>query len=195
MDRYSAIGIGPGLGVTPETIHAFGELLKDCRVPMVVDADALNILAIHTEYLKQLPPGSVLTPHPGEFTRLFGNTSNSWQRIQLLRENAKKYNLTIVLKGAWTAIAYPDGEISFNPTGNPGMATGGSGDVLTGIILGLLAQGVSTRHAAETGVYLHGLAGDLAARKLSVQAMVASDIVDNLGKAFKKINHRWQQDF
>ncbi len=195
MDRYSAIGIGPGLGVTPETIHAFGELLKDCRVPMVVDADALNILAIRTEYMKQLPPGSVLTPHPGEFTRLFGNTSNSWQRIQLLRENAKKYNLTIVLKGAWTAIAYPDGEISFNPTGNPGMATGGSGDVLTGIILGLLAQGVSTRHAAETGVYLHGLAGDLAARKLSVQAMVASDIVDNLGKAFKKINHRWQQDF
>ena len=195
LDHFTAIGIGPGLGTAAETIQAFGELLKGCRAPMVVDADALNILAMHPEYLGQLPPGSILTPHPGEFMRLFGKTENSWQRLQLLRENARKYSLTIVLKGAWTAIAYPDGEISFNPTGNPGMATGGSGDVLTGIILGLLAQGVSSRHAAETGVYLHGLAGDLAAQKLSVQAMVASDIIDNLGKAFKKINHRWQQDF
>lgn len=194
-DRYTAIGIGPGLGTSTETVTAFGELLAKCKVPMVVDADALNILASQPGWLAQLPKKSILTPHPGEFNRLFGNTTNSWQRLQLLRDKAMVYGITIVLKGAWTAIAYPDGTVSFNPTGNPGMATGGSGDVLTGIILGLLAQGISPEKSAEAGVYLHGLAGDLAARKISMPALIASDIIDYLGKAFMKINQRWQQDF
>ncbi len=191
-DHYSAIGVGPGLGIAHETVSAIGELIGSCRIPMVVDADALNILASHPTWLEKLPPGSILTPHPGEFRRLFGNTSNSWQRLQLLRDKARDFGITIVLKGAWTAIAYPDGGISFNPSGNPGMATGGSGDVLTGIILGLLAQGISSEKAAETGVYLHGLAGDLAARKLSQSSLIASDIIAYMGKAFMKINNRWQ---
>lgn len=187
LEKFNAIGIGPGLGTHTETKEVFGQLLQNMKVPLVADADALNIISQNRELFNKLPAKSILTPHPVEFKRLFGETENSWHRLQLLREAAQELNIIIVLKGAYTATALPSGKIYFNPTGNPGMATGGSGDVLTGIILSFLAQGLSPEDAAISGVYLHGLAGDLAARKISQPALIASDLPKYLGKAFRKI--------
>jgi ADP-dependent NAD(P)H-hydrate dehydratase / NAD(P)H-hydrate epimerase len=195
LDKFSAIGIGPGSGTSSETKEALKLLLKKIKVPLVIDADALNLISENREIFDLLPPGTILTPHPLEFKRLFGETRNSWQRIQILREAAQKSNIIIVLKGAYTAIALPSGKVYFNPNGNPGMATGGSGDVLTGMILSFLAQGHSPEDAAIAGVYLHGLAGDLAARKISQPALIASDIPKFIGKAFRKIYDTWQQEF
>ncbi len=192
MEKISAVGIGPGLGTDPVTKSAYFELLQEIRVPMVADADGLNLVAGDPGMLHA---GSVITPHPVEFMRLFGETADSWQRLQLLREVAQKYNIVVVLKGAYTQTALPTGEVYFNPTGNPGMSTAGSGDVLTGIILSLLAQGLPPGDAAICGVYLHGLAGDLASLKFSQPSLIASDISLFLGKAFRKIYDTGQQDF
>jgi NAD(P)H-hydrate epimerase len=142
---------------------------------------------MNREWLNKLPPNTVLTPHPKEFERITEPVSDDYSRCQLLRQFAKKYQVTVVLKGAHTAIADKDGYVWFNTTGNPGMATGGSGDVLTGIILALLAQGYTAIDAAKLGVYLHGLAGDLAVKKLGEEALIASDIIEYIGKAFKKL--------
>jgi NAD(P)H-hydrate epimerase len=153
-------------------------------VPLVLDADSLTILSENPTWLAFLPKGTVLTPHPGEFTRLAGKTSNSFDRLDVLRSFCIKYSLNVVLKGAYTVVCSPLGNCYFNPTGNPGMATGGSGDVLTGLIAGLLAQGYNPTEACILGVYLHGLAGDVAAEITGYEALIAGDIVANLGKAF-----------
>jgi len=187
LSPYAAIGVGPGLDKKSNTEKALLEVLEKTNVPMVVDADALNILSKHKEWLRKLPEGAILTPHPGEFKRLTGPGENTWQNIQKQVQFSAEYNCIVILKGAFTSIALPDGKLFFNSTGNPGMATAGSGDVLTGIILSLLAQNFSPANAALTGVYLHGLAGDIAAKKKSEYAMVAGDIIKALGKAFKKV--------
>ena len=156
-------------------------------MPLVIDADALNILAATKEMISQLPPGTILTPHPGEFQRLVGSWKDDFERLKLQLEFAKKTQCIVVLKGAYTSIAIPSGEIFFNSTGNPGMATAGSGDVLTGILTGLLAQGFLPKNAALMGVYLHGLAGDLAAHATSQQGLIASDIIDFLPVAYREM--------
>jgi NAD(P)H-hydrate epimerase len=187
LEAFSAIGVGPGLGKADETQRALKCLIQDCKVPLVMDADALNILAENKTWLAFLPPKTILTPHPKEFERLFGKTSTSFERLELQREMAAKYGIIIVLKGAYTATALPNGAVFFNTTGNPGMATAGSGDVLTGMILSLLAQRYTPEEAAVLGVYLHGLAGDLAATALSQEAMIASDITEYIGKAYMSL--------
>jgi NAD(P)H-hydrate epimerase len=136
-----------------------------------------------------------LTPHPGEFQRLFGETRDSWHRLQLQTEISRNYNIIVVLKGAFTTIALPDGKVWFNPTGNPGMATGGSGDVLTGIILGLLAQGFTPEKAATAGVFIHGEAGDIAAGRFSEPSLTASWITSSLHQVFKNIYASRVSDF
>ncbi len=186
-EEYQAVAIGPGLGQARDTELAVLDQISSTNVPMVIDADALNILGANRNYLTRLPKGSILTPHPKEMERLVGKCSNSYERIQRASELAAKANVYIVLKGAYTAIIQPDGEIVFNTTGNPGMATGGSGDVLTGILLALLAQGYESGLAARLGVFLHGMAGDVAAERQGEVAMTASDIIDSLPQAWKSI--------
>jgi NAD(P)H-hydrate epimerase len=198
LAKYEAIGIGPGIGTASETKMMLREVFDSYGRPVVLDADALNSIASQKDLLKLIPAGSILTPHPKEFERLFGETSNEFDRVLLALEKAKELNCIIVLKGHHTFIATTGGKASpndsvgrgfFNATGNPGMATAGSGDVLTGILTGLLAQGYSSVEAAILGVYLHGLAGDFAAKEFSMEAMVAGDIVANLGRAFQFIQH------
>jgi len=184
---FSAIGVGPGIGKKTNSCRALLELLEKAKVPLVIDADALNILSEHQEWLEKLPEGSILTPHPGEFRRLVGDTSDSYEAIQKQRVFSEKYKCVVVLKGAHTSVSLPDGRLYFNSTGNPGMATAGSGDALTGIILGLLAQGMSSDEAALSGVFIHGLAGDIAAKKKSEFSLIAGDIIEAMGKAFKKL--------
>ncbi len=192
LEKYNAIGAGPGLGTEPETQKALLELLETAEVPLLLDADALNILSENRQWLEKLPANSILTPHPGEFRRLFGEMPGTWQKIEAQRKWSRENQIIIVLKGANTSISLPNGALFFNPTGNPGMATGGSGDVLTGIILGLMSVGMAPENSAIAGVYIHGLAGDLGAAELSGQALTASDIVGFLGKAFLSINHPGQ---
>jgi len=188
LTPYSSIGVGPGIGKDVLTAKALEALLRalverpDTR--LVLDADALNLLAENPTFWDFVPQNTILTPHPKEFERLFGKTRNDFERNELQREMARKHGVFILLKGAYTAIACPDGACWFNTTGNPGMATGGSGDVLTGMLTGLLAQGYSPKEAALLGAFLHGLAGDLAAFELSEEALVAGDLVDSFGKAW-----------
>ncbi|MEJ0105078.1 MAG: NAD(P)H-hydrate dehydratase [Bacteroidota bacterium] len=185
--KYDAIGIGPGLGMASETKSLLHELFHVYRNPIVIDADALNIIASQKDLLTQVPQGSILTPHPKEFERLFGVCKNDFDRLQLAKEKSNEFNLVIVLKGHHTFIASPHSKGFFNSTGNAGMATAGSGDTLTGILTGLLGQGYSPAETAILGVYLHGLAGDYAADEKSMEAMIAHDITDNLGKAFREV--------
>jgi ADP-dependent NAD(P)H-hydrate dehydratase / NAD(P)H-hydrate epimerase len=187
LDAFSAIAAGPGLGTAQETTKMLKHLIQEARVPLLLDADALNILADNRTWLAFLPKGTVLTPHPGEFGRLAGKTSNSFDRLELLREMSIKYSLNIVLKGAYTVVCSPLGNCYFNPSGNAGMATGGSGDALTGLISGLLAQGYNATEACIIGVYLHGRAGDIAAQHLGYEALAAGDIIENFGNAFKEL--------
>ncbi len=188
LQPYTAIGIGPGLGCKPNTGRGLKMLLEQAAVPLVIDADGLNILSDHPEWFDLLPEGTILTPHPKEFDRLAGESSSSYQQHLKAREFASKYKVIVVLKGAYTGIATPNGRYWFNTTGNPGMATGGSGDVLTGLITGLLAQGISPEDAAMAGVYLHGLAGDLATAESSQEAIIAGDIIRQLGPAFSEVH-------
>ena len=171
----------------PETVEALKALIQAAKVPLVLDADALNLLAENPAWFEFLPKNTVLTPHPKEFERLFGKTASGFERNSLQRKMAQKHSIFIVLKGANTAIACPDGASWFNSTGNPGMATGGSGDVLTGIITGLLAQGYTPKSAGLLGVFLHGQAGDLAAADSGEEALVAEDLVGWLGKAWQEL--------
>jgi len=185
--QYSAIGIGPGLGQHPESVKAFTSVLKQFKLPMVIDADALNILSANKELMKDIPQGSILTPHPKEFERLVGSWTNDFERLEKQQQLAKQLKCVVVLKGAYSSIASPDGNVYFNSTGNPGMATGGSGDVLTGVLTSLLAQQYSSLEAAQLGVYLHGLSGDMASYEKGMNSLIASDIIDFLPNAFKKI--------
>jgi ADP-dependent NAD(P)H-hydrate dehydratase / NAD(P)H-hydrate epimerase len=183
--NFDVIGIGPGLGKAPETVKAFSQLLEKYQKPMVLDADALNILSEHRELFSLIAAGSILTPHPKEFERLVGTWKNDFERLEKQKALSAQIKSMIVLKGAFTSIATPDGSVYFNSTGNPGMATGGSGDVLTGILTGLLAQGYSAIDAAILGVYLHGLSGDLAMADKDMNSLIASDLIEYLPKAFR----------
>lgn len=185
--KYSAIGIGPGIGTARETENSLKTLIGEQVGNMVWDADALNLLSENKTWLSFIPPLTILTPHPGEFERLAEKHTTGIARMKTQRDFAAKYGVIVVLKGAHTSIALPDGTVYFNSSGNPGMATGGSGDVLTGIITSLLAQGYSPVHAAVAGVYLHGLAGDIAASVRGMESMIAGDIIENLGGAFRMI--------
>ncbi len=187
LARYNAIGIGPGIGQDQATIAFLKEVISHVNMPLVVDADALNIISENKELLSQLPAKSILTPHPKEFQRLFGATNNSFERLKLQKSISQEHQLIIVYKGAHTTISFPDGSAHFNTTGNSGMATAGTGDVLCGIIMSLLAQGYSPEKAACLGVFLHGLAGDIASEKTSSEAMIASDLIKHLADAFTSI--------
>ena len=189
VSDYNAIAIGPGIGKENATKTALGELLgKATDKPLVLDADALNIIAENSEMLHDLPEGTIITPHPKEFDRLVGASESTYERLQKARSIAAEKKICVILKGAYTAVCTPTGKVFFNTSGNPGMATAGSGDVLTGIILGLLAQGYRQEAAAVIGVYIHGIAGNLAASNLSEESMIAGDIVMMLGKAFKQMH-------
>ena len=180
LQKFDAIGVGPGLGKAVETANALKHLIQEVKVPLVLDADALNIISENKTWLSFLPERTIITPHPKEFERLFGKTDNSQQRLELQREMSAKYRIIIVLKGANTSITFPNGSCFFNSTGNPGMATAGSGDVLTGIILSLLAQRYAPEEAAIIGVFMHGRAGDKAASEKGMESMIAGDIVKAL---------------
>jgi len=186
LDMYSAVGVGPGIGKKSNTVKAIKSLLESVGdKPLVMDADALNILSENRELLNLLPENCILTPHPKEFDRLAGERESHYDRLLKLMSFVKKYKVLVVLKGAYTITALPDGKCFFNTSGNPGMATAGSGDVLTGMILALLAQGYSLKEAAITGVYAHGMAGDRAADNDSEVGLTASGIIENIGPGFK----------
>lgn len=188
-DDFDALGIGPGIGMNENTAIALIAQLRRTQCPIMADADALNILANHRAWMQQLPKGIILTPHPKEFDRMAGNISNDcYERLTKAREMAERLGVYIMLKGHNTALCLPDGHVYFNSTGNAGMATAGSGDVLTGIITALLARGYNTKDAALVGMYLHGLAGDLAMKSTSKESLIASDIIDYLPQAFKRLN-------
>ncbi|MDR0743551.1 MAG: NAD(P)H-hydrate dehydratase [Tannerella sp.] len=189
LSKYDAIGIGPGIGVHDATKAVLDRLFETGEgKPLVLDADALNIIAANSELLHKIPQDSIITPHPKEFDRLAGSSENAYERMQKARSIASEQKICIVLKGANTAVCTPAGKVFFNTSGNPGMATAGSGDVLTGIILGLSAQGYGPEEAAVIGVYIHGIAGNLAAANLSEESLIAGDITGMLGKAFKQMH-------
>lgn len=184
---HSAVGVGPGIGTYDDTVNALEGLLKNVSAPLILDADALNCIAKRPQLLSLIPAMSILTPHKGEFDRLFGEHESDEERLLKAIEQSQYYNLIILLKGHYTAVVRPDGKVYFNSTGNPGMATAGSGDVLTGVVTALVAQGYKPETAAVVGAYVHGLAGDMAARDLGEYGMTASDIVDRLPAAFKRV--------
>lgn len=184
-DAFDAIGIGPGIGTQGPTAMAFIDQVQRTRKPMVVDADGINIMAAHRNWINQLPQGTIITPHPGELRRLSETTNDSFSLLQSARCIAERHHIFVILKGHHSAICTPDGEVFFNNSGNSGMATAGSGDVLTGIITALLAQHYTSLHACILGVYLHGLAGDLAAKEKGQNPLIATDIIDFLPEAFK----------
>lgn len=184
-DSDSVVGIGPGLGNEAGTEEMVMNFLKECQSPIVLDADALNIIAKNSSFIRRIPPLSIITPHTKEFERLFGKTENSFQQLSLARKKAQELDIIIVLKGHHTQIITPDNHVYYNITGNSGMAKGGSGDALLGILTSLLAQNYSSKNAAILGVWLHGKAGDLAAEKFSKEAMLPTDLIDELGNAFK----------
>ncbi len=187
-DDIDALGIGPGLGQAETTAVALIGQFKRTHCPIVADADALNILANHRAWLQQLPKNIIMTPHPKEMDKLASNAANGdYDRLAKALDFAERHDAFIILKGHYTAICTPQGKVFFNNTGNSGMATAGSGDVLTGILTGLLARGYSEEQACLLGVYLHGLAGDIAAGKLGKESLIASDIIDHLPMAFRSI--------
>ncbi|AIZ62978.1 carbohydrate kinase [Hymenobacter sp. DG25B] len=187
LKPYSAIGIGPGVGQHDDTRSLLEELLCTSKAPLVLDADALNLMAANRPLLDLLPPDSILTPHPKEFERLTEPARNDYHRLELLRTFCQQYRCFTVLKGAYTCTGTPTGELYFNSTGNPGMATGGSGDVLTGVLTALRAQGLTPLDACLVGVYAHGRAGDLAALQTGEMGLTASDLVAQLGPALREL--------
>ena len=184
---HQVVAVGPGIGTHNTTIDALEHLLKNANSPLLLDADALNCLAKRPALLSMLPPYTVITPHIGEFDRLFGEQTSGEERLRKAVEMAKYYNIIIVLKGHYTACVRPGGKVFFNSTGNPGMATAGSGDVLTGVIASFMAQGLRPEIAASVGVFIHGLAGDMATEKLGEYGVVASDIASYIGRAIRQV--------
>jgi hydroxyethylthiazole kinase-like uncharacterized protein yjeF len=185
----TAVAIGPGIGSEGETVGLVRELITEIKQPLVLDADGINALAGHAHILRRAQAPVILTPHPGEMARLLGTSAGDVQkdRLGVAGGFAQEFNVHVVLKGAGTVIAAPDGALAVNPTGNPGMATGGTGDVLTGMIVGFLAQGLSPWNAACAGTYLHGLAGDLAAARRGEIGMIARDLVDAIPEAIRSL--------
>jgi ADP-dependent NAD(P)H-hydrate dehydratase / NAD(P)H-hydrate epimerase len=189
IQKYTTVALGCGLSTKNKTRNALCYVLKNLTTPVVLDADALNILGQSPDWLEFIPKNSILTPHPKEFERLFGVTHDDFHRYDLQRQKAQELGVYVILKGANSCIATPEGDCYFNSTGNPGMGTAGSGDVLTGILSGLLAQHYTPLEACILGVYLHGLSGDIAAEAKSQEALTAGDIIDYLGEAFKCIHN------
>ena len=187
LSSYSAVAIGPAIGFAEKTRNSLKLLIQNSPVPLIFDADAITILGENRTWLSFVPKNSIFTPHPKEFERITQKARDDFHRNELQREFARKYGVYVVLKGAHTCICTPEGTCYYNTTGNPGMASAGSGDVLTGLILGLVAQKYPPLWACVIGVFLHGLAGDLAARKHGMEAMVAGDIIHQIGKGFKKL--------
>ena len=188
-EHYDAVGMGPGLGQHEDTAIALISQIRRTQCPMVIDADALNILASHKAWMQQLPQNLILTPHVGEFDRLGnGGSEGDYDRLSKALDLAQHLQAYILLKGHYSALCLPAGKVFFNPTGNAGMATAGSGDVLTGIITGLLARGYNREDACIVGMYLHGLAGDLAAKQLGKESLMAGDIVAYLPQAFELLD-------
>jgi hydroxyethylthiazole kinase-like uncharacterized protein yjeF len=179
----TAIGIGPGMGQESETLEALKKLLKETKRPMVIDADAINLLAAHISEVKNMPKQSIFTPHPGELLRLVPGWKNDYDKLKKTTAFSKMHEMIVVIKGANTITVVGD-ELYINTTGNPGMATAGSGDVLTGVITSLLAQGYEPPVAAMFGVYLHGSAGNIVAQENGFEALIAGDIIENLGQAY-----------
>lgn len=184
---FNALGIGPGLGQSEATAIALIAQLRRTQCPIVADADAINILANHRAWVQQLPKGIIMTPHPKEFDRLQGGCQDTYDRLSKALDLADRLQGYVIVKGHNSALCLPNGHILFCPTGNAGMATAGSGDVLTGIITGLLARGYNQTEACALGMYLHGLAGDIAADRLGQESLIASDIIDHLHLAFKEL--------
>ena len=187
LQPYSAIGIGPGIGIENDTQNAIQFILKNSTKPLVIDADALNAISLNKDWLTLIPENSILTPHPKEFERLTKPVNNDFERHQLQLEFSKKNKLIVILKGAHTCITEPSGNSYFNSTGNSGLAKGGSGDVLTGIITGLLGQGYTPLESSILGVFTHGLAADITKQEQGEIAMIPSDVISNLSGAFKQI--------
>ncbi len=189
LDGKSAVAVGPGISTDPETVALIGEILPQIQCPLVLDADALNALSLHKDWLEKLKPETVLTPHPKEMSRLTGMPTEEIQknRITTASKFSSNHSLTLVLKGSPSLIALADGSLIINPTGNAGMATGGSGDVLTGIIAGLMAQGLSTAQASIAGAYIHGEAGDYFAESESQTTLIAGDLLRCLPETLKRI--------
>ena len=186
-EDYDALAIGPGIGTSEQTAIAVISQLRRSQCPAVVDADAINILGNHRAWIQQLPKGIIMTPHPKEFERLEGHSADSYEQLTKACGLAERLQAFIIVKGHHSALCMPDGHVVFNSTGNAGMATAGSGDVLTGIITGLLARGYKQREACLIGMYLHGLAGDIAARELGEESLIASDIIQYLPQAFRRL--------
>ncbi len=189
----SAIGIGMGIGKNKATVEALKTLFKESKVPFVIDADALNNLSENKELLKLLPKNSVLTPHPGELKRLIGEWKNDYEKLEKVKKFSNKYEVVVVIKGAYSVSVYGD-KLYINTSGNPGMATAGSGDALSGVITGLLSQGYDPLLASVFGVYLHGRAGDIAAGQMGYEALIAGDIIDNLTEAYLDLFTRDEQE-
>ena len=187
-NKYSAIGIGPGLDKNDKTKNVINNIFKCYKKPIVIDADAINIISEDEELLNIIPANSILTPHVGEFGRLVGKWETDLERQYLLKNLSKKLNSFIILKGAYSSIGCPEGKILYNSTGNPGMSTAGSGDVLTGIITSLLAQGYSQKHSAIIGTYIHGLSGDITRKEIGEISLTALDLVDKVPIAFNQMN-------
>jgi len=188
LEQFDAIGVGPGLGTHKKAEKLLTQILKLVKAPLVLDADALNIISANKKLLKLLPPNTILTPHPGEFKRLVGDYKDSFEAREKMIDFCKRYKVIIVLKGAHSIVCTVEGKCFFNTTGNPGMGTAGAGDVLTGVITSLLAQDYSAINAGCMGVFLHGLAGDIAVNEVSEEALTAGIIIDYIGKAFLKLS-------
>lgn len=187
FEKINAIGIGPGLGTGDDSLQLVEQTLNEFKYPAVIDADALNLISTHKRLLKLITPGSILTPHPKEFERLFGKAANNFEALDIALKESAALKCIIILKGTYTFIAH-NGKGWFNTTGNAGLAKGGSGDILTGIITALLAQKYNPFEAALMGVYLHGLAADMALETQSKESMIASDVVHYLGAAFSSLS-------
>ncbi|HRB31317.1 MAG TPA: NAD(P)H-hydrate dehydratase [Ferruginibacter sp.] len=184
--KFTAVGIGPGMGIDAAAEELLLKIMTTCKTPLVLDADALTIISHNKELFNKIPEHTMITPHAGEFDRLFGKHKNNEERVHTAAQQAKEYRIIIVLKGHHTAIISPE-KISYNTTGNAGLAKGGSGDALTGVITSFLAQGYSTSVAAEIAVYLHGLAADITLQSQSMESMIITDVIDYFADAFKEI--------
>ncbi|MFC3161462.1 NAD(P)H-hydrate epimerase [Chryseobacterium arachidis] len=189
IDESSVCGVGPGLGTDEETVKAFLKFLKDYSKPLILDADALNIIAQDKKNIKLIPEKSIITPHPKEFERLFGATENSFERLELAKNKAKELQIYIVLKDHHTQIINPEGKVFYNITGNSGLAKGGSGDILTGVLTSFLAQKYTEEEAAILGVWFHGRAAEFASEKHSREAVLPTDIIHEFGNVFTELNN------
>ena len=187
ISQFNVVGSGPGIGNGKHASYMLKNLIQSQKSPLVLDADAVNILAEYEELLKKLPENSILTPHPGEFRRLVGAWKSDREKLEKQINISKKYKIIVVLKGGHTSVSNPAGEVYFNTTGNPGMATGGSGDVLLGMITAFIGRGYVPFEAACIGAYIHGLAGDIASLDFGEESLKAGDIIDYIPEAFKAV--------